>query len=181
MHPSQDPHSPSGTTLWGPSTHHPPEEGEGGSEEQDQDQPHVLGPLVQALALLLCNLGERRHHLFVSAPSGPARGWRSGSCRAPSPPHLVGAETRQDPGLLEQPQPSPAGDEDVGQVEQEGRAELGAVFPWGRRRWGWHRANPPEGSGCAALLGTPVPIRFPSRKTTMLIISEPSQKRPRFL
>jgi len=57
--------------------------------------------------------------------------------RAPSPlrppAHLLGAEARQRLGLLEEPRPSPGGDEDVGQVEQEGRAEVGAVFPWGRR------------------------------------------------
>lgn len=81
MHPPWDPRGRSGTPtalsgtpVQGPSTHHPPEEGERGGEEQDQDQPHVLGPLVQALALLLCNLGEGKCRIFSSAPCGPAPG-----------------------------------------------------------------------------------------------------------
>lgn len=49
---------PPQTPTQGRSTHHPPEEGEGDGEEQDQDQPHILRPLVQALALLLRNLRE---------------------------------------------------------------------------------------------------------------------------
>lgn len=238
MHPPQDPRSPSGTPTRGPSAHHPPEEGERGGEEQDQDQPRVLGPLVQVLALLLCNLGEGKRRIFGSAPRGPAPGGDEVPGAAPAEPrlrlpaHLLGAEARWGFGLLEEPHPSPDGDEDVGQVEQEGRAEVGAVFPWGRRARGRHGgapgtrhrlptacpqgstvllcprgkrlgANPPERRGdggqtggisegwvspaspsswqSRAPLRTPVPIMFPSRKTTMLIIREPSQKRPKFL
>lgn len=58
--------------MQGPSTHHPPEEGERSNEEQDQDQPHVLGPLVQALPLLLCHLGEGKCPGFGPTPCGPA-------------------------------------------------------------------------------------------------------------
>lgn len=36
-------------------------------------------------------------------------------------------------------------------------------------------------SGCRCPPHSPVPIRFPSRKTRMLITREPSQKRPRLL
>lgn len=46
-----------GPPLQAPSAHHAPEEGEGGRQDQEQDQHHVLGPLVEPLALLLCNLG----------------------------------------------------------------------------------------------------------------------------
>lgn len=127
------------------------------------------------------------------------------------PAHLLGAEAWQGLGLLEEPHPSPDGNEDVGQVEQEGRAEVRAVFPWGRRAEDGHstvsipaaclqlstfflclRASAWEQSRWTnrawkqpgwskALLRTPVPMKFPSRKTMMLITREPSQKRPRFL
>lgn len=57
MRPPHPPHGTYGTPVQAPSTHHAPEEGEGGLQDQEQDQRHVLGPLVEPLALLLCNLG----------------------------------------------------------------------------------------------------------------------------
>lgn len=42
--------------------------------------------------------------------------------------HLLRCEARHSPGLLEEPRAGPDGDEDVGQVEQEGSADVGAVF-----------------------------------------------------
>lgn len=69
---------------------------------------------------------RKKHHGLGSAtpkslPPGPC----------PFSAHLLRRETRQGPGLLEELHPSPDGDEDVGHVEQEGRADVGAVLAWG--------------------------------------------------
>lgn len=68
--------------LQAPSAHHAPEEGEGSHQDQEQDQHHVLGPLVEPLALLLCNLGGGRKNTTgwaplpkVAAPQVPAPFW----------------------------------------------------------------------------------------------------------
>lgn len=83
MRPPCPPHGTHGTPpLQAPSAHHAPEEGEGSHQDQEQDQHHVLGPLVEPLALLLCNLGRGRKNPTgwaplpkVAAPQVPAPFW----------------------------------------------------------------------------------------------------------